>query len=194
MESSYLVVGLGNPGPKYAKNRHNFGFMVADELADRSLFPSWREKFSGLFAKVQLGDFSFTLLKPMTFMNLSGKSVSRAVGFFDVPRENIIVVHDELDLAFGTVRVKNGGGTAGHKGITSIKNLLGHAEFPRVRMGIGRPEHGSVSDYVLKDFSADETISLHDVVKRGADAVQSIAESGVTAAMNEFNRRNVPAT
>ncbi len=189
MEKHFLVVGLGNPGPKYANNRHNFGFMVADELAGRVIVPSWREKFSGLLSKIQLGDRQFTLLKPLTYMNLSGRSVSRAVGFFGVDLSRIIVIHDELDLAFGTVRIKNGGGTAGHKGIASIKELLGDGGFIRVRMGIGRPQHGSVSDYVLKDFTPDEAAGLEAVVKRGADAVQHIALEGVIPAMNEFNRR-----
>ena len=188
MSRDVLIVGLGNPGPKYAGNRHNFGFMVVDLLAARHM-GTFRDKFNGALARVNVGLDSYTLLKPLTFMNLSGQSVSRAVQYFNFDLQSIIVVHDELDLPFGAIRIKNGGGTAGHKGITSIKNLLGDGGFIRVRMGIGRPVHGSVSDFVLKDFASDEAAALDDVVKRGADAVEHIARHGVIAAMNEFNRR-----
>jgi PTH1 family peptidyl-tRNA hydrolase len=190
VEKDLLVVGLGNPGPRYASNRHNFGFMVVDELAGRSGPVSWREKFSGQLSRIRLGDVTYTLLKPMIYMNLSGRSVSRAAAFFGFDSKDIIVVHDELDLEPGTVRVKNGGGTAGHKGLASIKELLGDADFTRVRMGIGRPARGSVTDYVLEDFSADERAGLGDILERGADAVQHIAALGVASAMNEFNRRS----
>jgi peptidyl-tRNA hydrolase, PTH1 family len=190
VEKSFLVVGLGNPGPKYASNRHNFGFMVVDELAGRAGPVSWREKFSAELSRIRLGDVTYTLLKPMTYMNLSGRSVSRAASFFGLGSEEIIVVHDELDLEMGIVRVKNGGGIAGHKGLASIKELLGNADFTRVRMGIGRPNRGSVTDYVLDDFSADERAGLADLLERGADAVHHIATLGLASAMNEFNRRS----
>ncbi len=189
MERAVLVVGLGNPGPKYNLNRHNFGFMVLEELARSTPFaPSWQEKFKGQFTKITAGDVSYTLLKPLTFMNLSGHSVSRAVQYFGFSLEQIIVVHDEIDLPFEAMRIKNGGGTAGHKGITSIKNELGDGGFARVRMGVGRPVHGSVSDYVLSDFSRDEQAALPDLLTRGSQAVQAIAREGITPAMNTFNR------
>lgn len=188
MSRDVLVVGLGNPGPKYAGNRHNFGFMVADLLASRHL-GGFREKFNGVLARVTVGRSAYTLLKPMTYMNLSGRSVSRAVQYFDFDIKDIIVVHDELDLPFGAIRIKNGGGTAGHKGITSIKKELGDGGFLRIRMGIGRPERGSVSDYVLKDFDVMERSELGDVVERGADAVELLIEKGAAAAMNTINRK-----
>ena len=188
MSKDVLVVGLGNPGPKYAGNRHNFGFMVADLLAARH-WGSFRDKFNGALARVNVGLDSYTLLKPMTFMNLSGQSVSRAVQYFNFDLPDIIIIHDELDLPFGTIRVKNGGGTAGHKGITSIKKELGDGGFLRIRMGIGRPERGSVSDFVLKDFNSEERAELDDVVARGADAVTLLVEKGPAFAMNQLNRK-----
>ena len=190
MGRDLLVVGLGNPGPRYQHNRHNFGFMVLEKLAEECLYPvTWQEKFSGQITKITRDQITYTLLKPMTFMNLSGKSVARAVQFFGFALDDIVVVHDEIDLEFETVRVKAGGRTAGHKGLRSIKNTLGESGFNRVRMGVGRPEHGSVSDYVLSDFSIEEQRALSDVIHRGSLAVQMIAKEGMAAAMNEFNRR-----
>ena len=189
MSRDVLVVGLGNPGPKYAMNRHNLGFMVVDELARRA-GAGFRDKFNGALTRVNSGLSSMTLLKPFTFMNLSGQSVSRAVQFFSVDIRDIIVVHDELDLSFGTLRVKDGGGTAGHKGLNSLKRELGDTDFVRVRMGIGRPERGSVSDYVLSDFNAEERAELVDVVERGADAVEMLVDKGAAMTMNEINRKD----
>lgn len=184
-----LVVGLGNPGPEYAQTRHNFGFMVVDELADDAGVVSFQEKFSGRVARASIEGAPSILLKPMTFMNLSGRSVGRAVQFYKTDPKDIIVVHDELDLPFGTVRIKKAGGIAGHKGLASLKQLLGTADFVRVRMGIDRPQRGSVTDYVLKNFTTDEAANLTDVIALGADAVKCIIRRGVTAAMNQFNKR-----
>ncbi len=184
-----LVVGLGNPGPEYAQTRHNFGFMVVDELASGAGVISYQEKFAGHVARAQIEGEPSVLLKPMTFMNLSGRSVSRAVQFFKLSPANIIVAHDELDLPFGTVRIKKAGGIAGHKGLASMKQLLGTADFIRVRMGIDRPQRGSVTDYVLKNFTQDETANLTDVIALGAGAVKCIIRRGVAAAMNQFNKR-----
>lgn len=189
MERDVLVVGLGNPGPKHAWNRHNIGFMVLDELVRITPFPaSWQEKLSGQIAKITLDGISYTLLKPLTYMNLSGRSVNRTVHYFGFDLGQLIVVHDEIDLPFESMRIKNGGGTAGHKGITSIKNELGDGGFVRVRMGVGRPAHGSVSDYVLSDFSKEEQAVLPELLSRGSKAVQAIATEGVVSAMNAFNR------
>ncbi len=190
MLNDALVVGLGNPGPKYEKNRHNFGFFVVDTLAAR-FGASFREKFRGAVARVHTPTSgTVTLQKPFTYMNLSGQSVSRAVQFFNISVSSIIVVHDELDLPFGTIKIKNGGGTAGHKGLTSMKQELQDAGFLRVRMGIGRPAHGSVSDYVLSDFNASERAELADIVDKGADAAQMIIDKGCAFAMNHFNRKD----
>ncbi len=188
-ETGALVVGLGNPGAEYARTRHNFGFFVIDELFGQAGGISWQEKFKGAFCRLRVDRLPVTLLKPMTYMNRSGSSVARAAQFFDYSPPQIIVVHDEVDLEFGTVRVKCGGGTAGHKGLISIKQQIGNAEFIRVRMGIGRPVHGDVSDYVLSRFSTEQEIILMDIIGRGVNAVTHILTSGATAAMNEFNKR-----
>jgi PTH1 family peptidyl-tRNA hydrolase len=181
----YLVAGLGNPGPKYASHRHNVGFMVADQLADR-----WRcdlrDKFKGEFAKARVGKQEAILLKPMTYMNLSGESVQRAMHFFKVPTEQLVVIHDELDLPFGAVRVKSGGGTAGHNGLRSLAQHAGSG-FVRVRIGIDRPKGQPVDAYVLSDFGAMEKAELEDVLARAADAVEAVVTKGPRSAMNTFN-------
>ena len=185
----WLIVGLGNPGQRYADSRHNFGFMVLDGLASMSGILDWQEKFNGQFIRGNIGNRRLCLLKPMTFMNLSGQSVARAAGFYHFEMENIIVVHDELDLPFGTVRIKKGGGTAGHNGIASLKQELGDSGFTRVRMGIGREFSQAASKYVLDHFSTDEMQNLTDVIDKGVQAVESIVVQGVNEAMNVINIR-----
>ena len=184
----HLVVGLGNPGKKYAANRHNVGFLAADRVhADRRL-PEWREKFSGVYAR---GD-DVMVLKPMTFMNVSGDSVQPAVAFVKVDPAHVVVLHDELDLPFGEVRLKVGGGHAGHNGLRSIIQRLGTPDFVRVRIGIGRPPagfRGEVADYVLSDFDASERAELPDVLARAVAAVSSVLEKGPALAMNVVNTK-----
>ena len=189
MEDGVLVVGLGNPGPQYAKNRHNYGFLVLDEIADSAAMAGWQEKFSGQFLRTNLAGNKLLLLKPMTYMNLSGRSVARAVHFFRIPIENVIVLHDDLDLPYDEIRIKKGGGTAGHKGIASIAQELGDTGFIRVRMGIGRPVRGEVVNYVLDNFSIEENATLVENVIRGANVVNCIVSCGLTTAMNRFNKR-----
>ena len=183
-----MVAGLGNPGTQYRGNRHNVGFMVADLLAERAKAGPFKEKFSGLFVKTAIAGRDAILLKPMTYMNLSGESVQKAMTFFKTSRDELVVVHDELDLPFGTVRVKSGGGAAGHNGIKSLIQHVG-PEFLRVRIGIGRPRSGAVEGYVLSDFDSMERAELPDVVSRAAKAVEMIADRGAAAAMNEANTR-----
>ncbi|MBW2507411.1 MAG: aminoacyl-tRNA hydrolase, partial [Deltaproteobacteria bacterium] len=139
--STHLIAGLGNPGPKYANNRHNVGFMVVDELRRRWGASAFRDKFKGEFTKVRVGSDEVVLLKPLTYMNLSGESVQAAMRFFKVPLEQVVCVHDELDLEFGVVRLKVGGGTAGHNGLRSMVQHCGGPGFVRCRVGIGRPRH-----------------------------------------------------
>jgi PTH1 family peptidyl-tRNA hydrolase len=189
VEDGLLVVGLGNPGPQYAKNRHNFGFLVLDEIASLGGCFGWQEKFSGQFARVQVNKTRLLLLKPMTYMNLSGRSVARAAQFHRINVEDIIVVHDDLDLPFDDIRIKKGGGTAGHKGIVSIAEELGDTGFVRIRMGIGRPVHGDVTNYVLDNFSIQENATLVENVSRGAKVIDCIVSHGLTIAMNRFNKR-----
>lgn len=183
------MVGLGNPGPKYAQTRHNAGFLVVDELAARAGAAGWQQKFKGEHVRARVGGSPASLLKPLTYMNLSGRSVSRALGFYQIPADEMIVVHDDVDLDFGVVRVKSGGGTGGHKGLKSLKQDLGDTGFVRVRVGIGRPVHGSVTDFVLQKFASDEAAVLTDVIARAADAVETVVREGVTRAMNQFNKR-----
>jgi PTH1 family peptidyl-tRNA hydrolase len=187
VEGGALVVGLGNPGPKYAGTRHNAGFMVADALQRRAAGSGWQEKFQGLASRVELDGRPALLLKPLTFMNLSGRSVARAAAFFRIEVAGIVVVHDDLDLEFGVVRVKVGGGTGGHKGIASCAAVLADPGFVRVRVGIGRPSFGDATDYVLQSFSKAEAAELPDIVERAADAVEAVVERGAVKAMNEFN-------
>ena len=184
-----LVVGLGNPGPQYAGNRHNVGFMVMDLLAERWRAPLWKEKFQGLFTKTTVGGEDVVLLKPMTYMNLSGESVQKALRFFKTPLEEVVVVHDELDHAFGEVRIKIGGGTAGHNGLKSMVQHGGGKDFVRVRFGIGRPRGGPVDKYVLSDFPTDERAELPLLVERTADMTEAIVRGGTAKAMREFHRR-----
>jgi PTH1 family peptidyl-tRNA hydrolase len=183
-----LIVGLGNPGKKYAKNRHNVGFMVAERLRSARGLPDFKEKWNALWTK---GD-SFALLEPQTFMNLSGDSVQPAAAFLKVEPAAIVVVHDELDLPWKDVRLKVGGGHAGHNGLRSIIGRLGTPEFVRVRVGIGRPPpgwKGDVADFVLHDFDPIEAAELPDVVDRAVDAVERVVRDGVQAAMNAVNTK-----
>ena len=187
-----LVVGLGNPGTKYAKNRHNVGFFVADELRGRLGFPGWKEKFNGVFSKGSVDGEDVVLIEPATYMNESGKSVQAAAAFFHVDvKKDLLVVHDELDLAFADVRLKVGGGHAGHNGLRSIIGVLG-ADFARLRIGIGRPPagfHGEVADYVLQNFDPIEAATIPDVVGKSVDACRKWLQHGPLAA-NDTNVRS----
>jgi peptidyl-tRNA hydrolase, PTH1 family len=182
-----LVVGLGNPGPEYAATRHNVGFMVTDRLAaEWSL--GWRSKFSGRVAEGRSGDTRLALLQPQTYMNVSGRSVAAALRFYKLTPDALVVVHDEIDLELGDVRVKSGGGLAGHNGLRSLRESLGTADFVRVRIGVGRPERGErqpVADWVLRPFPAD--VDVDSLVTRGADCTRVVVHEGVDEAMQRFN-------
>jgi peptidyl-tRNA hydrolase, PTH1 family len=182
-----LVVGLGNPGREHERDRHNAGWMVVDELARRH-GGSFRSKFSGRLAEIRLDDFRLALLKPETYMNLSGDSLGAAARFFKLPTEQIAVVHDDVDLEPGRIQVRLGGGLAGHNGLRSIRQALGSAEFLRARIGVGRPGRGDrrpVADYVLSPFAPEDDPEA--VVSRGADAVEALAREGLEAAQRTFN-------
>jgi PTH1 family peptidyl-tRNA hydrolase len=192
----HLVVGLGNPGRKYAKNRHNVGFMVVERLVRSHGLPELKEKFSGVWTKgeVAVGGkrVPIALLEPQTYMNLSGDSVQPAAAFLKVEPSSVIVVHDELDCPWKDVRLKVGGGHAGHNGLRSIIQRLGTPDFIRVRVGIGRPPpgfKGDVADYVLQDFDSMEAAELPDVVDRATAAVEKILEVGIAPAMNVLNTK-----
>jgi len=183
-----LLVGLGNPEPRHAKNRHNIGFMAVDKLVRQHEFAPFRAKFSGAYAEGTVAGERVIALKPMTFMNLSGDSVGACARFFKIQPEEIAVIHDELDLAPGKLRVKRGGGTAGHNGLRSIESHLHSRDFLRVRIGVGKPaDPRRGANHVLSRFSKRDREVVDVVVEQAADAVEVILAEGVDAAMNRFN-------
>lgn len=186
--SRYLIAGLGNPGSKYARTRHNIGFMALDRLAERHRMALGSEKFDSLFDTGRVGAEMVVLLEPQTYMNRSGKAVQAAANFYDVSPEQIIVVHDEIDLPLGSMRVKRGGGHGGHNGLRDIVNKLSTKDFIRVRLGVGRPEHGDVTNHVLGAFDRDEESEVAEMIEDACDAVAAIIADGVEAAQNRFNR------
>ena len=182
-----LVAGLGNPGREYERTRHNAGWLVLDELARRH-DGSWRSKFSGSLAEVRLGDLRLALLKPETYMNESGRSVGAAVRFFKVEPEQVLVVHDDVDLEPGRLQARAGGGLAGHNGLRSLAQHLGSQDFLRLRIGVGRPGRGdprSVADWVLSPFAPEEDAEA--LISRSADAVETISQDGLEAAQQLYN-------
>ena len=187
-EAPYLVIGLGNPGPKYAGNRHNAGFMVVDLLATRSGSKFKAHRGRADLIEGRLGEHWVLLAKPKCSMNESGGPAASLRDFFKVPAEQIIVVHDEIDLPYGVLRLKLGGGDNGHNGLKSIRSSLGTGEWHRVRFGVGRPTGPqSPADFVLDDFSRIEQRELPFHVDRAADAVESLISEGLTSAQNRFN-------
>ncbi|HEX8003266.1 MAG TPA: aminoacyl-tRNA hydrolase [Mycobacteriales bacterium] len=187
-EGPALVVGLGNPGPRYAGNRHNVGFMVLDELARRvgGSFKAHRGRAD--VVETRLGERRAILAKPKCYMNLSGGPVASLRDFFKVPPADIVVVHDELDIPYGTLRLKLGGGDNGHNGLKSITQSIGSREYHRVRFGIGRPPgRQDPADFVLNDFSGAERKELPFHVDRTADAVEALLAKGLAMAQNEFH-------
>ena len=192
-DERWLVAGLGNPGPQYAGNRHNVGFMVADLLAARAGSGFRRDKSRAQAASGRLAGLPVTLAKPTTFMNLSGGPVAALAGFYKIPPERVVVVHDELDLPFGTIRLKLGGGDNGHNGLRSVTGGLGTREYYRVRVGIGRPPgRQDPADFVLTDFRPAERKELALVLELAADAVEALLRSGLAAAQNEIHGLNAP--
>lgn len=183
------IVALGNPGKKYAETRHNVGWMALD----RALGPlTWQAKFNGEFAKTWLGDRELLVLKPGTFMNLSGHPTQAMAQFFGLQPAEVLVLHDDLDLAFGRVQLKSGGGHGGHNGLRSLHAQLPSADYARLRLGIGRPPTGTaaqadVADYVLAPFLPIERAELPAVLERARQALETCVRLGVRAAMNEVN-------
>jgi PTH1 family peptidyl-tRNA hydrolase len=182
-----LVVGLGNPGREYERNRHNVGFMVVDELARRH-GGSWRSKFSARVADVRIDDHRIGLLKPETYMNESGRAVQAAAAFYKLEPDAILVVHDESDLDLGRLQARRGGGLAGHNGLRSIASKLGTQEFLRLRVGVGRPERGDrrpLADWVLSDFEPHDDAEA--LVARAVEAVETLDAEGLDATQRRFN-------
>lgn len=188
-----LIVGLGNPGTKYAANRHNIGFMAVDRIAEDHGFTPWKSRFQGALADGRLGDMRVTLLKPMTFMNLSGQAVGEAMRYLKLTPDDVIVLHDELDLAPGKCRVKLGGGHAGHNGLRSIHQHIG-ADYHRVRLGIGHPGHKDrVAGYVLSDFAKVDQDWLDDLLRGISDGAAALANGDNGRFQNAVANRVAPA-
>lgn len=189
----WLAVGLGNPGAKYAGNRHNVGFMVVERWLDRHGTPGateWREKFHGRTVALLHDGERVVVLEPLTYMNRSGQSVQAAAAFHHVPPQRIVVVHDEVDFELARIAVKRGGGHGGHNGLRDLIATLGSPDFVRIRIGVGRPTRGEVADWVLSDFSAEErSIELPKMIDRGEAALTAVMRDGVAAAMNAVNAK-----
>lgn len=193
----WLVVGLGNPGPKYAGHRHNIGAMVIAELAEQSGASAREHKARAWVSEIRLGTLPggapgprAILAQPMTYMNVSGGPVSALVKFYKVPLEQVIVVHDELDIDFGAIKLKRGGGEGGHNGLRSISQSLGSKDYLRVRLGIGRPPgRQDPADYVLSDFPARDRADVELLIGDGADAVTDLVHTGLEATQGRFHSR-----
>jgi PTH1 family peptidyl-tRNA hydrolase len=187
-----LIVGLGNPGKRYDATRHNIGFMVLEKLARDWEVEVKNRSFNALWGKRTIAGNNVLLAKPQTFMNLSGTAVRQLQSFFKTDISNLIVIHDDLDLPFGAIRLKSGGGTAGHKGLASIESNLGTSGFVRVRLGIGKPvDKSRIEGYVLEPFRKEEQEVLPEVVGRAADACAEIVLNGLQKAIGKYQTKNI---
>jgi PTH1 family peptidyl-tRNA hydrolase len=182
-----LIVGLGNPGRKYAHNRHNVGFQCLDRLAQAHGLSFTQRRAKASLALGKIADVRVVLARPLTYMNHSGQAVRPLVSFYKLSIEDILVIHDDLDLPLGTTRLRPEGGSGGHKGMRSIIEALGSQAFPRLRVGIGRPPGNDAVSYVLSDFTADEQITLESVYERVVAAVELFLRESIEAAMNAYN-------
>lgn len=182
-----LIVGLGNPGMKYARNRHNVGFMVLAQLARSEHVEFNRQRFNAQLAEIKMENERVLLVKPQTYMNLSGSAVGKLAAFYRLPRTSVMVIYDDLDLPFGKMRLRANGSSGGHHGMESIINMLGGNDIPRLRIGIGRPDPKQDVGHVLGNFSEDEQSILDDVLQRSEKALRVWIKDGIVKAMNEFN-------
>lgn len=186
---TYLIVGLGNPGRRYERTRHNAGFMAVERLYDILPSGTARSRFQAELFETRDGDRRVVLAQPQTFMNDSGTSVSQIARWYKVPRDRLLLVYDELDLPFGSIRLRANGSAGGHNGVSSVIQHLHTQDFARLRIGISRPHTGSTVPYVLAPFSSDERKALPDILERAASAALLWLREGITVAMNEHNRR-----
>jgi PTH1 family peptidyl-tRNA hydrolase len=190
-----LIVGLGNPGTKYAATRHNVGFRVVERLAAEFGIDINREKFKAAFGRGRIEDVGVVLAKPMAYMNLSGPPVYNLAEFFRISLQAVVIVHDDIDLDYGRLKIKEKGGHGGHNGIRSVINAFGGGDFTRLRVGIGRSGDGKqVADYVLDQFTRDEAAELPHIIDRARDAVVTILCKGTKIGMNQFNMKPVTRT
>ncbi|MFZ2634433.1 MAG: aminoacyl-tRNA hydrolase [Desulfosalsimonadaceae bacterium] len=187
---SWMIVGLGNPGREYEKTRHNIGFMVVDRLAAGCGITLTQKKFDNLFGLGKIEDIPVILSKPMAYMNRSGPPVRQLAKYYQLELDHILVIHDDIDILFGNLKIKSKGGHGGHNGIKSIIDATGGSEFPRIRIGIGRPDahQRDVTNHVLGIFTPDEMQSLEPVLSNAVDAAQLILKKNITISMNQFNR------
>ncbi len=184
-----LIVGLGNPGKKYERTRHNLGFMVLDRLADRSGVSIDKSKAQALIGEWKRGGDTILLVKPQTYMNLSGQALETLFRYHPVEAGDVVVVHDDLDLPFGRLRIRQQGSAGGNRGMASVLQALGEVPFVRIRIGIGRPPPGvDPADFVLQRFTPEEKTQLPEIVGRTADAVEAVLDEGPRGAMEKFNR------
>lgn len=197
-----LVVGLGNPGARYSGSPHNVGFCVLDKLAEHlspgassssvaasPAVPDWSKRFDAQMLLAHVDSEELVLLKPLTFMNRSGESVRQAMSFFEIPVNSTLVVHDEIDLPFGSVKLKRGGGEAGHRGLESVSAEVGSRDYLRLRVGVGKPASGAVADYLLEPLTAVEQAELGPALEAARDAALAVARHGIDRAMNQVNRQ-----
>ncbi len=186
---SWLVVGLGNPGAKYENTRHNVGFMTADALAARSGEPIRRVKYHALTSEAVIGGQSVLLMKPTTFMNLSGQAVGEAARFYKIPADHVLVISDDVDLPLGKLRIRKSGSAGGHNGLKNIIQLLGTDQFPRLKIGVGGKPHPdyNMADWVLGQFQGEDKKAIDAAVARAADAVECLLADGIDRAMNQYN-------
>lgn len=190
--SRWLIVGLGNPGREFQKNRHNVGFMLLDRVAERLGVTFSRLESKALIAKGEHDKKIIILAKPQTFMNLSGQAVNSLVRFYKIPLEQVLIIYDDIDLPFETLRMRKSGGSGGHQGMASIIECLNSQDFPRMRIGVGRPPgQKDAATYVLKNFSPDEQLILPIVITRGVEAVLHFTQEGIDSAMNKCNPSSV---
>lgn len=190
-----IFVGLGNPTPEYAATKHNVGFMLADSLANKLSATNWHEKFNALVAESFFDGEKILIVKPQTFMNLSGEAVAPIVNFYKIDVENLVVVHDDMDLPLGTIRLRPKGSGGGHHGIESIIQHLGTQNFPRIRIGVGRPpKNWTVNHHVLSPFTQDDAQKISAAINELAPAVLCIFKEGINNAMNKFNPKRKKAS
>ena len=191
---SWLVVFLGNPGLRYEGTRHNAGFMTADALARKKNIRINRSRFRALTATCTMGSETVMLMKPQTYMNLSGEAVGQAARFYKIPADHVLVVSDDISLPIGGIRIRTKGSAGGHNGLKNIISVLGTEEFPRIRLGVGAPPHPDyeMMDWVLSAFKDQDAVDMADSVSRAADAVECFITKGPEKAMNLYSRKRIP--